>query len=38
MHPVKPRTPEEVSALIEEQALTRDQVFDYLRQIAPASR
>jgi pyruvate/2-oxoglutarate/acetoin dehydrogenase E1 component/TPP-dependent pyruvate/acetoin dehydrogenase alpha subunit len=33
MHPVKPRTPEEVSALIEEQALTRDQVFDYLRQI-----
>ncbi len=33
MHPVKPLTPEEVSALIEEQALTREQVLDYLRQV-----
>jgi pyruvate/2-oxoglutarate/acetoin dehydrogenase E1 component/TPP-dependent pyruvate/acetoin dehydrogenase alpha subunit len=32
--PIKSLTPEQVSALIEEQALTRDQVFDYLRQIA----
>jgi pyruvate/2-oxoglutarate/acetoin dehydrogenase E1 component/TPP-dependent pyruvate/acetoin dehydrogenase alpha subunit len=34
MQPIKPLTPEEVSALVEEQALTREQVFDYLRQIA----
>ena len=33
MHPIEPLKPEEVSALIEEQALTREQVFDYLRQI-----
>jgi len=33
MHPIEPLTPEQISALIEEQALTRDQVFNYLRQV-----
>ena len=33
MHPIQPLTAEQISALIEEQALTRDQVLGYLRQI-----